>query len=147
VVGPNELDALASAKGKSIALFALPGAFTPGCSNTHLPSFLAAAAELRAAGVDEIWCVSVNDAYVMGAWGRQQGCHGIIRMIADGGAALTEALGLSQDLTAKGFGARSKRYSMWLVDGVVKALNLEEAGKMEVSLAPHLLAQIRAAKE
>jgi glutaredoxin/glutathione-dependent peroxiredoxin len=142
-LGPNtfELDALT--QGKKIALFALPGAFTPTCSAKHVPGYVEKAAELKAAGVDEIWCVSVNDAFVMGAWGRDQKTAGKVRMMADGSADFAKATGLTLDLTGRGMGVRSNRYSMLVVDGVVKSLNVEAPGKFEVSDADTLLKQAR----
>jgi peroxiredoxin len=142
-VGPNtfELDNLT--QGKKIALFALTGAFTPTCSAKHVPGYVEKAAELKAAGVDEIWCVSVNDAFVMGAWGRDQKTAGKVRMMADGSADFANATGLTLDLTGRGMGVRSNRYSMLVVDGVVKALNVEAPGKFEVSDADTLLKQAR----
>jgi peroxiredoxin len=143
-VGPNPVPVRAAAAGKTIALFAVPGAFTPTCSAQHLPGYIARADELRAAGVDEIWCVSVNDAFVMHAWGREQGAaRGKIRMLADGSAQFAQATGLTLDLTAAGLGLRSARYSMLVQDGVVKTLNVEAPGKFEVSDADTLLAQAR----
>ena len=140
-IGPNTFDVQKASAGKTIAVFGLPGAFTPTCSAKHVPGYVEQADALRAAGVDEIWCVSVNDAFVMGAWGRDQKTAGKVRMMADGSAAWTNALGLTMDLTAKGMGVRSQRYSMLVVDGVVKTLNVEEAGKFEVSGAEKLLEQ------
>jgi glutaredoxin/glutathione-dependent peroxiredoxin len=145
-VGPNTFDIEKSTAGKTIALFALPGAYTPTCSAKHVPGYVEKADELRAAGVDEIWCVSVNDAFVMGAWGRDQKTAGKVRMMADGSAAFSQAAGLSQDLTARGMGVRSQRYSALVVDGVVKALNVEAPGKFEVSGADTMLEQARAQK-
>ncbi|MCC7098180.1 MAG: peroxiredoxin [Rubrivivax sp.] len=145
-VGPNAFDVRKAAAGKTIALFAVPGAFTPGCHLKHLPGYLEQADALKAAGVDEIWCVAVNDAFVMGAWGRDQKTAGKIRMIADGSATWTQATGLTLDLTTKGLGLRSNRYSALVVDGVVKTLNVEDSGKLEVSDASRLLAQVRASK-
>jgi peroxiredoxin len=130
--------------GKTIAIFGLPGAYTPTCSAKHLPSYVEKAAELKAAGVDEIWCVSVNDAFVMGAWGRDQHTAGKVRMMADGSADFAKAIGLTLDLTARGMGLRSNRYSMLVVDGIVKTLNVEAPGKFEVSDAGTLLAQAKA---
>jgi len=144
-LGPNSFDIEKLTAGKTIAIFALPGAFTPTCSAQHVPGYVAQAEAFKAAGVDEIWCVSVNDAFVMGAWGRDQKTAGKIRMMADGSAAFTQAAGLVLDLTAKGFGLRSQRYSMLVVDGVVRTLNLEGPGKFEVSDAATLLAQAKAA--
>jgi peroxiredoxin len=128
-------------KGKTIAIFGLPGAFTPTCSAQHLPGYIQLADQLKAKGVDEIWCISVNDAFVMGAWGRDQKATGIVRMMADGSAAFTKALGLEFDLVAKGFGVRSQRYSMLVQDGVVKQLNVESGG-FDVSSAETLLKQL-----
>ncbi|MDM4766795.1 peroxiredoxin [Pelomonas sp. SE-A7] len=144
-IGPNSFDIDKLVAGKTIAVFALPGAYTPTCSAQHVPGYVAKAAELRAAGVDEIWCISVNDAFVMGAWGRDQKTAGKVRMMADGSADFTKATGLTLDLTAKGLGLRSQRYSMLLVDGVVKSLNIEGPGKFEVSDAGTLLSQAKTA--
>jgi peroxiredoxin len=145
-IGPNAFDVQKEAAGKTIALFALPGAFTPTCSAKHVPGYVEQADALRAAGVDEIWCVSVNDAFVMGAWGRDQKTAGKVRMMADGSADFTRALGLEQDLSAGGMGVRAKRFSMLLVDGVVKTLNIEQPGKFEVSDAATMLAQAKQAR-
>lgn len=145
-LGPNAFDVEKSTAGKTIALFALPGAYTPTCSAKHVPGYVEQADALRAAGVDEIWCVSVNDAFVMGAWGREQKAGGKVRMMADGSAAWAQATGLTLDLTARGMGLRSNRYSALVVDGVVKALNVEAPGKFEVSDAATLLAQAKAQK-
>jgi len=142
-IGPNSFDIEKSTAGKTIALFGLPGAFTPTCSAKHVPGYMAKAAELKAAGVDEIWCVSVNDAYVMGAWGRDQKVAGKVRMMADGSADFTKATGLTIDRSAAGMGLRSQRYSMLVRDGVVLSLNVEAAGKFEVSDADTLLRQVR----
>jgi peroxiredoxin len=142
-IGPNAFDVQKEAAGKTIALFALPGAFTPTCSAKHVPGYVEQAEALKAAGVDEIWCMSVNDAFVMGAWGRDQKTAGKVRMMADGSADFTRALGLEQDLSSGGMGVRAKRFSMLVVDGVVKTLNLEQPGKFEVSDAETLLAQAR----
>jgi peroxiredoxin len=142
-VGPNSFDIEALTKGKKIALFALPGAFTPTCSAKHVPGYVANFDQLKAAGIDEIWCVSVNDAFVMGAWGRDQKTAGKVRMMADGSAGFSKAVGLDQDLSARGMGTRSQRYSMLVVDGVVRSLNVEAPGKFEVSDADTLLRQAR----
>jgi peroxiredoxin len=120
----------------------LPGAYTPTCSAKHVPGYIENAAKLKAKGVDEIWCVAVNDAFVMGAWGRDQKATGTIRMMADGSGTLTKALGLEFDLTGKGMGVRSQRYSMLVDDGVVKQLNVEQGGKFEVSNAENLVSQL-----
>lgn len=143
-IGPNAVDVEKAAAGKTIALFALPGAYTPTCSAKHVPGYVEKADALKAAGVDEIWCVSVNDAFVMGAWGRDQKTGGKVRMMADGSAAWTQATGLTLDLTARGMGLRSNRYSALVVDGVVKTLNVEGPGKFEVSDAGTMLAQAQA---
>ncbi|MCW5220632.1 peroxiredoxin [Verminephrobacter aporrectodeae] len=142
-LGPNPVPVALAAAGKTIALFALPGAFTPTCSAKHVPGYVAKAAELRAAGADEIWCLSVNDAFVMGAWAREQGTTGKLRMLADGDAEFARATGLTLDLSGKGLGLRSNRYSMLVRDGKVLELNVEAAGKFEVSDADTLLAQLR----
>lgn len=144
-LGPNSFDIETSTAGKTIAIFGLPGAFTPTCSAKHVPGYVEAAEAFKAAGVDEIWCVSVNDAFVTGAWGREQKTAGKVRMMADGSAAFAQATGLTLDLTARGMGLRSARYSMLVKDGVVKTLNIEAAGKFEVSDAATLLGQARAA--
>jgi len=141
-LGPNSFNTADLVKGKTIAIFGLPGAFTPTCSAQHLPGYIQLADQLKAKGVDEIWCVSVNDAFVMGAWGREQKATNIVRMMADGSGNFTKALGLEFDLTAKGLGVRSQRYSMLVADGVVKQLNLENGGGFAVSSAEKLLEQI-----
>ncbi|HEX2530032.1 MAG TPA: peroxiredoxin [Burkholderiaceae bacterium] len=140
--GPNTFKAEDLAKGKKIAIFGLPGAYTPTCSTQHLPSFVRHATALKAKGIDEIWCISVNDAFVMGAWGCDQKATGIVRMMADGNAVFTKALGLDADFSQSGMGTRSRRYSMLVDDGVVKQLNVEEDRKFEVSGAETLLAQL-----
>ena len=143
-LGPNKFEVEKLVAGKTIAVFALPGAFTPTCSAKHVPGYLEQAQALSAAGVDEIWCLSVNDAFVMGAWARDQKTAGKIRMMADGSADFTKATGLTLDLSAGGLGLRSQRYSMLLVDGVVKTLNIEAPGKFEVSDAQTMLRQVQA---
>ena len=142
-LGPNNFDLQKVTAGKKIAIFALPGAYTPTCSAQHVPGYIAKAAELKAAGVDEVWCISVNDAFVMGAWGREQKAGDKVRMMADGSADFTKAAGLTLDLTTRGMGIRSQRYSMLVVDGVVKTLNVEGPGKFEVSGADTMLAQAK----
>jgi peroxiredoxin len=142
-IGPNAVDVAKSVAGKTIAVFGLPGAFTPTCSAKHVPGYVAQADALSAAGVDEIWCVSVNDAFVMGAWARDQKTGGKVRMLADGSADFAKATGLTLDLTARGMGLRSTRYSMLVKDGKVASLNVEGAGKFEVSDADTMLAQAR----
>jgi glutaredoxin/glutathione-dependent peroxiredoxin len=145
-IGPNSFDVAAATAGKKIAIFALPGAYTPTCSAKHVPGYVANADALKAAGVDEIWCVSVNDAFVMGAWGRDQHTTGKVRMMADGSADFTKATGLTLDLSTRGMGLRSNRYSMLVVDGVVKTLNVEGPGKFEVSDADTMLRQVQELK-
>ena len=140
-LGPNTFEVGHLTAGKTIAVFALPGAYTPTCSAKHVPGFVQKAEALKAAGVDEIWCVSVNDAFVMGAWGRDQHTVGKVRMMADGSADFAKATGLTLDLTARGMGLRSNRYSMLVVDGIVKTLNVEAPGKFEVSDADTMLRQ------
>ena len=140
-LGPNTFQVADLVKGKKIAIFGLPGAFTPTCSAKHVPGFVENAEAFKAKGVDEIWCISVNDAFVMGAWGREQKATGIVRMMADGNAAFTKALGLDADFSKHGMGTRSQRYSMLVEDGVVKQLNVEQGG-FEVSKAEALLAQL-----
>lgn len=141
-VGPHAHTVAELAHGKTIALFAVPGAFTPTCSNQHLPGYLRHYDALRARGVDEIWCVAVNDAFVMGAWGRAQQVAGKIRMLADGSATWTRKMGLSVDLGERGFGIRSKRYSALVRNGIIEQLNIEAPGKFEVSDAQTLLEQL-----
>ena len=143
-IGPNPVKVAEAAAGKTIALFALPGAFTPTCSAKHVPGFVQQADELKKAGVDEIWCLSVNDAFVMGAWARDQKVGAKVRMLADGSAEFAKATGLTLDLTAKGMGLRSARYSILVKDGKVATLNVEGPGKFEVSDAATLLAQAKA---
>ena len=142
-IGPNPVDVAKATAGKTIALFALPGAFTPTCSAKHVPGYVEKFSELKAAGVDEIWCVSVNDAFVMGAWAREQKSAGKVRMLADGSAAFTQATGLTLDLSTRGMGLRSNRYSMLVKDGKVASLNVEGPGKFEVSDATTLLGQAK----
>ena len=137
--GPKELASEQLFSGKKVVLFALPGAFTPTCSAAHLPGFVALADKLKAKGVDEIVCLSVNDAWVMDAWGKSQNADAI-RMVADGSANFTQAVGLVLDRTAAGMGIRSQRYAMIVDDGVVKSLAVEEPGKFEKSSAEAMLA-------
>ncbi|HEY8024707.1 MAG TPA: peroxiredoxin [Burkholderiaceae bacterium] len=141
-IGPNTFQVADLVKGKKIAIFGLPGAYTPTCSAQHVPGYVKHADELKAKGVDEIWCISVNDAFVMGAWGRDQKATGIVRMMADGNATFSKALGLDADFSKFGMGTRSQRYSLLVDDGVVKQLNVEQGGKFEVSNAETLLAQL-----
>lgn len=128
--------------GKTVALFAVPGAYTPTCSARHLPGFRDGADALRAKGVDRIVCTAVNDVFVLGAWAKQEGVTEAIQVLADGNGAFAEALGLAMDASKFGMGRRSQRYSMLVEDGVVRRLNVEEGGAFEVSSAEHLLSQI-----
>ena len=144
-LGPNPVDVQKATAGKTIALFAVPGAFTPTCSAQHVPGYVAQAEAFKAVGVDEIWCLAVNDAFVMGAWARDQKTAGKVRILADGDAAFAKATGLTLDLNGKGLGLRSNRYSMLVKDGKVATLNVEAPGKFEVSDGATLLAQAKAA--
>ena len=138
--GPAGLSTEEIFAGKKVVLFALPGAFTPTCSAKHLPGFLWHADEIAAKGVDTIACLSVNDAYVMGAWGKDQGVGDRIVMLADGSGVFTRALGLELDLVERGMGVRSQRYAMVVEEGVVTNLKVEEAGGFDVSSAESILA-------
>jgi glutaredoxin/glutathione-dependent peroxiredoxin len=137
--GPKDITTDEIFSGKKVVLFAVPGAFTPTCSAKHLPGFVEKAAQIKGAGVDTIACLSVNDAFVMGAWGKDQKVDTKVLMLADGSAAFTKALGLELDLTGPGMGVRSKRYAMVVDDGVVKTLNVEAPGAFEVSSADAVL--------
>ena len=128
--------------GKKVALFALPGAFTPTCSAKHVPGYVANFDKLKAKGVDEIWCFAVNDPFVMGAWSRDQKAGGKIRFMADGSADYTKKLGLELDLNGRGMGMRCQRFSLIVDDGVVKKINVEAPGKFEVSNAETMLGQL-----
>jgi peroxiredoxin len=141
-IGPNKFNVGELAKGKKIAIFAVPGAFTPTCSAKHAPGYLVNFDQFKSKGIDEIWCIAVNDAFVMGAWGKDLKASGKIRMMADGSADFSKKLGLEGDFSGFGMGVRSQRYSMLVEDGVVKKLNVEAPGKFEVSNAETLLGQI-----
>ena len=141
-VGPNAFKVEDLTRGKKVIIFGLPGAFTPTCSAKHVPSYLANYDKLKAKGVDDILCMSVNDAFVMGAWARDQHAGSKVRMMADGSADYTKALGLVFDLTGKGMGVRCQRFSMLVDNGVVKALNVEAPGKYEVSDGETMLTQL-----
>jgi peroxiredoxin len=141
-VGPNPVKVEDLTKGRKVVIFGLPGAFTPTCSAKHVPSYLANYDKLKAKGVDAIACMSVNDAFVMGAWARDQKSGDKVRMLADGSADYTKALGLELDLTARGMGMRCQRFSMLVDNGVVKTLNIEAPGKFEVSDADTMLKQL-----
>ena len=140
--GPKPIAARDLFKGKKTALFGLPGAFTPVCSARHLPGYIDTADQFKSKGVDQIVCLSVNDAFVMGAWGKDQGAGDHVIMAADGSADFTKAVGLVLDLTEKGLGVRSKRYSMLVDDGVVRQLNVEDGTGLDVSSAEAMLKQI-----
>jgi glutaredoxin/glutathione-dependent peroxiredoxin len=140
--GPKEISTDDIFKGKKVVLFAVPGAFTPTCSAKHLPGFVQNADAIKAKGVDTIACVAVNDAFVMGAWGKQQGTEGKVQMLADGNGTFTKELGLEMDGSGFGLGSRSKRYAMVVQDGVVKALNVENPGAFEVSSAEAVMKAI-----
>jgi peroxiredoxin len=141
-IGPNPVSIESLTRGKKVVIFGLPGAFTPTCSAKHVPSYLAAYDKLKAKGVDTIACMSVNDAFVMGAWARDQHAGSKVRMMADGSADYTKALGLVFDLTGKGMGVRCQRFSMLVDNGVVKTLNIEAPGKYEVSGGDTMLTQL-----
>ena len=141
-IGPLTVDVTAAAAGRTIAIFGLPGAFTPTCSAKHLPGYVAQAAALKAKGVDEIWCLSVNDAFVMGVWGREHQTAGKLRMLGDGSGLFAKAMGLELDLIARGMGVRMQRFSMLVKDGKLTQFNLEGPGKFEVSDAQTLLKQL-----
>lgn len=141
-VGPNAVSITELARGKKLVLFGLPGAFTPTCSAKHVPGYLAARDRLKARGVDTIACMSVNDAFVMGAWARDLHTGDRVHMLGDGSATYTKALGLELDLVARGMGVRCQRFSMLVDDGVVKTLNVEAPGKFEVSDAETMLKQV-----
>jgi peroxiredoxin len=136
---PKPIETAEGTRGRRIVMFGLPGAYTPTCSGKHVPGYLNRLAEFGKHGVDEIWCLSVNDGYVMAAWGREQGALGKIRMLGDGNAELTKKLGLEVDLEKSGMGTRLKRCSMFVEDGVLKQLFVEEPGKFEVSDAETML--------
>ena len=140
-VGPNTFKVQDLAKGKKIAIFGLPGAFTPTCSAKHVPSYLQNLDKLKGKGVDEVWCLSVNDPFVMHAWAKDQKAQGKIRFMADGSAEYTKKLGLELDLMGRGMGVRCQRFSMLVDDGVVKQLNVEQPGKFEVSDAETMVKQ------
>ena len=141
-LSPKPVNVAAATKGKRVVIFGLPGAYTPTCSAKHVPGYLKRLDELKRRGVDEVWCVSVNDGYVMAAWGRQHDAIGKLRMLGDGNAELARKLGLEVDLTNAGMGVRVRRFSMLVDDGVVKQINVEQPGKFEVSDADTMLAQV-----
>ncbi|MCA9597535.1 MAG: peroxiredoxin [Myxococcales bacterium] len=141
-LAPKNVSVAEATKGKKIVIFGVPGAYTPTCSAQHVPGYVKNLDALKAKGVDEVWCVAVNDGFVMAAWGRDQGAIGKVRMLGDGSAELTKKLGLELDLTAGGLGLRMQRFSMLVDDGVVKQLNVEAPKAFEVSSAEKMLAQL-----
>jgi peroxiredoxin len=141
-MAPKEVDVVEASKGKKIAVFGLPGAFTPTCSAKHVPSYLENLTALKAKGVSEVWCVATNDAFVMAHWGRDFKAIGKIRFLGDGSAAWAKALGLGLDLNARGMGLRMQRFSMLVDDSVIKSVNIEGPGKFEVSDAETMLKQL-----
>jgi glutaredoxin/glutathione-dependent peroxiredoxin len=141
-LSPKPVAVAAAAKGKRVVIFGLPGAYTPTCSAEHVPGYVANLAALKGRGVDEVWCVSVNDGYVMAAWGASLGALGKVRMLGDGSAEFVKALGLETDLTKAGMGLRSLRFSLLVDQGVVKQVNVEASGKFEVSNAETMLKQL-----
>lgn len=140
--GPTPVKTSELFAGRTVAFFAVPGAFTPTCSAKHLPGYIEKAGEITGKGVDEIVCMAVNDAFVMGAWGKSAGADGKVTMLADGNGELTRALGLTMDGSGFGLGERSQRFSMLVKDGTVSELNIEDAGAFKVSSAEHLLGQL-----
>jgi len=140
--GPKQVTVGELTKGKTVVLFAVPGAFTPTCSMKHLPGFVDKAGDIRKKGIDEIVCLSVNDAFVMGAWGKEHGAGGKVRMVADGNGDFTRAVGLEMDASGFGMGARSKRYAMLVKDGKVTELLVEPAGGLNVSSAESVLGKL-----
>src|SRR5580700_11927764 len=141
-VAPTPVSVADATKGKRIVLFGLPGAYTPTCSAKHVPGYVQHLADLKARKVDEVWCVSLNDGFVMAAWGRDEKAIGKVRMLGDGNGELTKKLGLEVDLSKAGLGVRMQRFSMLVDDGVVKQLNVEAPGKFEVSDAATMLKQL-----
>jgi peroxiredoxin len=139
---PTPVSVAAASRGKRIVIFGLPGAYTPTCSAQHVPGYVAHLDALKAKGVDEVWCVSVNDGYVMAAWGRDEKAIGKVRMLGDGNGELARKLGLERDLGGSGMGLRMRRFSLLVDDGVVKAVNVEAPGKFQVSSAEAMLAQL-----
>lgn len=141
-LSPEKLSVAEATKGKKIVIFGLPGAYTPTCSAKHVPGYVEKLGALKAKGVDEVWCVAVNDGFVMAAWGKELGAFGKVRMLGDGSGELAKKLGLDKDLTAAGMGLRMQRFSMLVEDGVVKKVNVEAPGKFEVSDAGTMLSQL-----
>lgn len=142
-LAPAPVSTKEASQGKRVVIVGVPGAFTPTCSAKHLPGYVQRLDELKQRGISEVWCVSVNDGYVMAAWGKEQGAFGKLRLLGDGNADFARALGLENDITRAGMGVRSKRFSLLVDDGVVTQLNIEQPGKFEVSDADTLLGQLR----
>jgi glutaredoxin/glutathione-dependent peroxiredoxin len=140
--GPQKVSADEFFGGKKVALFSVPGAFTPTCDAKHLPGFVEKADDLKSKGIDTIACMSVNDAFVMKAWGKAQNVEGKVQMIADGNAEYTKALGLEMDASGFGMGTRGQRFSLLIDNGIVKQVNVEAKGEFKVSSAEYLLAQL-----
>jgi peroxiredoxin len=141
-LAPSPVSVEGESRGKRLVIFGVPGAFTPTCSGKHLPGYVQHLDELKARGIDEVWCVAVNDGYVMAAWGKQQGAIGKVRMLGDGNADFARKLGVDNDAGKSGMGVRSRRYSLLVEDGVVRRVNLEQPGKFEVSDVSTMLSQI-----
>jgi peroxiredoxin len=141
-LSPEAVDVVAAIQGKKIVIFGLPGAYTPTCSAQHVPGYIQQLGELKSRGVDEVWCVSVNDGFVMAAWGKELGAFGKVRMLGDGSADFAKKLGLDKDLTAAGMGIRMQRFSLLVDNGIVKQVNVEKPGKFEVSDAQTMLKQL-----
>lgn len=141
-LSPAPVSVEEASRGKRIVVFGLPGAYTPTCSAKHVPGYVQHLGELKAKGVDEVWCISVNDGYVMAAWGKEQGAIGKVRMLGDGNGDFAKKLGLDTDISKAGMGVRCRRFSMLVEDGVVKQLNVEEPGKFEVSGVEKMLTQV-----
>ena len=139
---PKPVDVAAAAKGKKLVIFGVPGAFTPTCNDNHVPGYVANLDQLKAKGVDEVWCMATNDAFVMAAWGKSLDALGKVRMLGDGSADFTRALGLTLDLTARGMGVRCERFAMIINDGVVQDVAVEAPGKFDVSAAEAVLAKL-----
>jgi len=140
--GPEQVDSESYFKGRKVALFSVPGAFTPTCSAKHLPGFVEKAGEFKAKGVDEIACTAVNDAFVMGAWGKSASAGDKVTMLADGNGDFAKAVGLEMDGSKFGMGTRGQRFSMIVNDGVVEEINVEQPGEFKVSSADHMLGQL-----
>lgn len=143
-VSPEKVAVLEASRGKKIVIFGVPGAFTPTCSNQHLPGYVEASEELRSLGVNEIWCLSVNDGFTMAAWGQQNGALGKVRMLGDGNGDFARALGLELDLHKAGMGVRMQRFSMLVDNGEVKVLRIEASGRFDVSDAKTMIGHLKA---